>query len=157
MNKTRNPNATCGTCPYWGLIDGDVGECRQGTPGVYVFPEDNENGEDYVIWICTPSNKWCGEHPDFWETETAERLYGSEAMRHAKEAQCVPPINTLTAAADAMEESERLRAVIARLCEALDEARTDLAKRDAVIAGLVNAKTFVDMQAALGAAKEIVK
>jgi hypothetical protein len=156
MNKTRNPNATCGTCPYWGLIDGDVGECRQGTPGVYVFPEDNENGEDYVIWICTPSNKWCGKHPDFWETEPAtpdpdddnpftdgdiaELNANIDGLRHGQ-----------------VRESERLRAVIARLCEALDEARTAIAKRDAVIAGLVNAKTFVDMQAALGAAKEIVK
>lgn len=67
MAKQRNPEARCGTCPYWhgpltypeGMQPDDmVGECRR-------WPlKENITERDY----------WCGEHPDFWLSKTSPRL-----------------------------------------------------------------------------------
>lgn len=75
MNKTRNSNATCGTCPYWDNAGGNwkhnnikSGYCAR-------------NNERYVKSKCS----WCGNHPDFWEDSDAARTgYLEKAMRDAK-------------------------------------------------------------------------
>jgi hypothetical protein len=46
----RNENATCGNCPYWGVLPkSKCGMCR-------LYPADLEK----------LNVEWCGKHPEFW-------------------------------------------------------------------------------------------
>ena len=59
--KQRNPEATCGTCPYWEPPQGAtryLGHCLRVAPGKGRWDEHEmyETG-------------WCGEHPDFFLEE----------------------------------------------------------------------------------------
>ncbi len=55
--KKRNPNATCGTCPYWHRHPKSVcGDCRANPEVVEML-----------------DTEWCGQHPDFWEEEITKQ------------------------------------------------------------------------------------
>jgi hypothetical protein len=58
----RNENATCGNCPYWDeeKKDGRYGYCRRHS----IQPGDE-------VPTSGPKN-WCGEHPDFWQTDLSK-------------------------------------------------------------------------------------
>ena len=90
--KKRNPEATCGTCPYCHEYPAneegpEVHECRRHAPVVvgeifrYVAQDDDEEtgkhdamylaSTSYVLPEIDPSG-WCGEHPDFFLEEPEE-------------------------------------------------------------------------------------
>jgi len=62
--KTRNPEATCGNCPYWARnpYNEKIGECR-------IDPRGRCTGGDYPDVY---THGWCGEHPDFWTEQTTD-------------------------------------------------------------------------------------
>jgi len=51
----RNPDAKCGTCPYW-----------------HQNPKSTCGNCQAVSWTCIEKldTEWCGQHPHFWEAET---------------------------------------------------------------------------------------
>ena len=60
----RNPEATCGTCPYWQVIANALsndprvlGECR--------FDSARHHPNPLYPWPVTDERDWCGRHPDF--------------------------------------------------------------------------------------------
>lgn len=71
--KTRNPKATCETCPYWfeEKPDSRLGTCRKYMPSVPISQGSNSRrygGRAITIngvFSEMFSDDWCGEHPDF--------------------------------------------------------------------------------------------
>lgn len=92
--RVRNPDAVCGSCPYW-CPDPEViedpncppseyvlhtGVCHKNAPSV--IPYRVEDGYDNIDWNAFPLMKphepdsWCGEHPEFWlEMDGRRRVY----------------------------------------------------------------------------------
>jgi len=71
----RNENANCGNCPYWkrtamGWWDDGLlfGWCRY-------WPSK----------IKKRDTEWCGQHPDFWETEVVQAAPKCEPTQEALE------------------------------------------------------------------------
>lgn len=58
--KQRNPNATCGNCPYWYALNVEIGECRQDNAKVI----DQDDGS--LVFPLALEDEWCGQHPEFW-------------------------------------------------------------------------------------------
>lgn len=81
--KQRNPNATCGNCPYWHERTRTCRNC---------FPNpDQEAGPVRMLsaWHRTMPDDWCGQHPKFWaEVAQAETPCPECAKRDAVIAQC---------------------------------------------------------------------
>ena len=115
----RNPNAKCGTCPYWllSIPEDNIGECHR----------DNPHAVDpYRRWETTNSKEWCGQHPDFWEAEAA-KVSITYADGHtecvAATADCKPPTldDVLAAYRTAVEMAQ---CYTGRICDRCANART---------------------------------
>jgi len=61
MNQ-RPSDATCSTCVYWNLQDGETmtGECRAAPPAKC---DDQARG----LWPYTGGDQWCGSWGDSWD------------------------------------------------------------------------------------------
>lgn len=88
----RNPNATCGNCPFWMPLgkkqgkDGkeqEFGECRVKIPDLAIYPQQTEgpsvatpHAVPRMAWqidrmvFTPPSTYWCGQHPFFFAEVT---------------------------------------------------------------------------------------
>ena len=68
VSRTRNPGATCGTCPYSDPF-ADYRVCRLGPP----------SRSDYdFLWPRVHELDWCRELPDFWLEEDDPIEMGSD-------------------------------------------------------------------------------
>ncbi len=61
VKRERNPDACCGTCPYWARWVNSrtnepmsTGDCQRHAPTT------NDDAPTRLV------QQWCGEHPDFW-------------------------------------------------------------------------------------------
>lgn len=63
----RNPEARCGTCPYW---HSDKQQCRREPAKLFTGFIDKYDEENKNHWPNSFARAWCGEHPDFWLPDT---------------------------------------------------------------------------------------
>ncbi len=71
----RNPNATCGNCPFFeerGIKKTEMmGDCKAYPPSIFVFKKDVQNNEELeypktLYPQVAKTSRACGEHPDFY-------------------------------------------------------------------------------------------
>ena len=73
---TRNPDAICGTCPYWEGWPEDVDEedwpTYIGTCKRRPFADNSDDNWTNSAWVAVNYSNWCGEHPDFEKKHDTE-------------------------------------------------------------------------------------
>ena len=67
MSKQRNPDAVCGSCPYWARITSARvrGNTRK-PPWGGVCKRVAPVRMNLESWPRLTEDNWCGEHPDFF-------------------------------------------------------------------------------------------
>lgn len=141
----RNPNATCGTCPYCDDTTTQMYDTEPPSGFCRIMPKSERK----------PLISWCGQHPDFAAVETDRAESDGNAQRQI--ADTLDKMLALVtqrvdggADADYAKQIDDLRATITRYSQAYKESlereqklRADIAARDAVIAECVETLEYI--------------
>ena len=101
----RNPDATCGNCPYHEVeTEADIesrevwehGVCRKRSPMQLVL-----NSVLNLTWASVQRDDWCGEHPDFEMKECCVDCWGKSVERCDRCGKVVSATTTMKVKMDA--------------------------------------------------------
>lgn len=56
---------SCGTCPYWHVVDAYSGQCRHRPPALLASLAQYDDQSWNAAWPQVAPRDWCGCHPDF--------------------------------------------------------------------------------------------